>query len=556
MKLVSTVSGVLLATLLVNSAAAQTEQAPPAWQWVQRLGVATASANAIGTDAAGNVYVAGSFLGTARFGGISLTSPANNSYGDGYLLKMNGQGEVIWVRQITGIREEVMSGLAVDDTGTVTIVGTLQYDAAFDATTTLRGATADSPDLFVARYDANGTLQWARSYGGPTAGTDRLDGNAVTVDAAGNVYAAGSLQGAATVGNSQLTNPMARPVPVLIKLAADGTTSWAQQGQLADGPTATSGGAIAVRADANGNTTMCGTFTGRLSWGSTTLEAASAHAEVFVARFDAAGKLVWARQSSGSTTTRPSAIGLDAAGNAYVTGDYEGSLAFGTLQLGAAPQPAGYLVKYDAAGVPQWGRSTSGGLAFGQRLAVTATGEAYVAGRFTGNLTLSTGISLRSTGNQDVFVASYDAQGTPRWAQQAGSGADDAVSAIEVDRSGRIYVTGYCQAGASFAPLVMTDLGAPFIARLGGTTIMASASSHLPLLFSPNPAATVVQLPALATGSTVELVDALGRIVRTATTTGSAMRHQFSVAGVVPGAYMLRATEPTGKRYMSRLEVR
>jgi hypothetical protein len=85
------------------------------------------------------------------------------------------------------------------------------------------------------------------------------------------------------------------------------------------------------------------------------------------------------------------------------------------------------------------------------------------------------------------------------------------------------------------------------------TTITAvSAARSLPLGLYPNPATTTVHVPGLAAGSCVQLLDALGRPVRTATVTAAA---QVSVSGLAPGLYTLRATDTRGKQLVGKLVV-
>ena len=199
MKVFSTLSAAAVAGLLVISTSSLAQQTPLAWQRVQRFVMGTAGMRASTTDAAGNTYVVGGFLGTAQFGSSTFTSPANSSEGDGFLAKLDAQGAVLWARQIAGIRTEFVNAVAVDAAGNVTIAGTLQHATTFDATTTLQGASVISNDLFVARYDASGALLWARSYGGPLDNVDTMTASGVAVDAAGNSYVAGGLKGEATV---------------------------------------------------------------------------------------------------------------------------------------------------------------------------------------------------------------------------------------------------------------------------------------------------------------------------------------------------------------------
>src|SRR5215831_11839291 len=75
------------------------------------------------------------------------------------------------------------------------------------------------------------------------------------------------------------------------------------------------------------------------------------------------------------------------------------------------------------------------------------TGNAYLAGQFSGQTSLNTGsgqTTLTATGTQDVFLAKYNSAGTPAWTESLpGSGTSTATaSAVVVDSSGYVLVTG------------------------------------------------------------------------------------------------------------------
>jgi len=558
MKAFSTLSAAAVAGLLVISASALAQQTPPAWQRVQRFVMGTAGIRASTTDAAGNTYVVGGFLGTAQFGGSTFTSPANSSEGDGFLAKLDAQGAVVWARQIAGIRTEFVNAVAVDAAGNVTIAGTLQHATTFDATTTLQGASILSNDLFVARYDASGALLWARSYGGPLDNVDTMTASGVAVDAAGNSYVAGGLKGEATVGTTVVRNTASRQVPVLLKLAANGDVAWIRQGQLTTTPNTShyGDGASAVTVDAAGNATLCGIFNDNLNMGGVPLQTSSSQGQAFIARYDAAGSLQWAQQSTGSTKSIPNAVGLDAAGNTYVVGEYSGATAFGSVALTASSNAKGYLVKFNPSGSAQWAHPIeSSQYTTVNGLAVTPSGEAYITGQFEGSTQLDASTTLTSQGNSDVFVACYNPQGSLRWAQQGGGSGPDTGLGVGVDATGQVYVSGTTLGPAPFGAYTLSGPVAVFIAKLTAPALSTTAGVALQKLnFSPNPANEVLFLSSLPIGTKIMLADALGRSVRKDITVATAAT-QVSLVGLVPGTYLVRATDPTGLQYSGRLLV-
>ena len=90
----------------------------------------------------------------------------------------------------------------------------------------------------------------------------------------------------------------------------------------------------------------------------------------------------WARQFGGTNTEFVSAIGVNAAGDYYVTGSFDQATTIGTTTLTALGATDAFLAKFNAAGAVQWAAAFggAGGDTTPRGLAVSATGECYVVG--------------------------------------------------------------------------------------------------------------------------------------------------------------------------------
>lgn len=92
----------------------------------------------------------------------------------------------------------------------------------------------------------------------------------------------------------------------------------------------------------------------------------------------------------------------------------------------------------------------------GRAVAVDATGNVYVAGRFRGIAafgtdTLRSALTNPTYPSQDIFLVKYNASGAVIWARQAGGPDDDSAIGIDLDAAGNAYVSGYFSGYCSIA---------------------------------------------------------------------------------------------------------
>jgi hypothetical protein len=152
------------------------------------------------------------------------------------------------------------------------------------------------------------------------------------------------------------------------------------------------------------------------------------------------------------------ATAVDASGNVYVVGTATGN--FGD-QLNQATQDV-YLTKYDSAGnVVFQNLLGSAGSANGYGLALDPSGGVVVTGASTAALTTT---SIAS-GNNDSFVARYDANGNQSWIKQIQTLATNQSNAVSVDASGNIYIGGSVSGGVVGAGQVSQGKGDAFLAK-------------------------------------------------------------------------------------------
>jgi len=179
----------------------------------------------IAVDSAGNSYVTGYFSGTATFSTSPLVQLTSAGSFDVFIAKYDSNGSLVWAKSAGGIGNDQGGGIAVDSTGNSYVTGAFEGTATF-STSPLVQLTASGPDVFIAKYDTDGALVWAKRAGG--SGVDESLG--IAVDSVGNSYVTGYVSGTATFSTSplvQLTSTGSFDV-FIAKYDSSGSLVWAK----------------------------------------------------------------------------------------------------------------------------------------------------------------------------------------------------------------------------------------------------------------------------------------------------------------------------------------
>ena len=365
------------------------------WLWaVKAGGLDSDEGSGIALDWAGNAYVTGRFRGTATFGSHTLTS---NGYNDVFAAKLDPSGNWLWAVNAGGMSSDWGVGIAVDDFGHACVTGTFHYTATFGSHT----LTARYSEIFVARLGPSGNWLWAVKAGGTSL--DVING--ISVDGMGNAYMTGYFTGTVTFGSHTLTANMYCNTFVA-KLNPSGYWLWAVQSV---GTSEDHGRGIGV--DGAGNACVTGLFVGTVTFGSHTLTSNGTGFDgfdIFVAKLDPSGNWLWAVKAGGTSGDCGYGAALDGAGNAYVTGGFQGTATFGSHTLTSNGDKDIFAAKLDPSGNWLWAVN-AGGIRYdwGIGIAVDGAGNAYVTGDFEGTATFGSHTLTASGGywDKDIFVA-------------------------------------------------------------------------------------------------------------------------------------------------------
>jgi hypothetical protein len=225
----------------------------------------------------------------------------------------------------------------------------------FNATATFGEGTPQaitlSPDMgraFVASWDWNGQLRWARPVAGPMG-----EGDAVAVTAGGDAVVAGTFEGKGTFPNTGgamtlIADSPGQPGCFLAQLGGvDGSTVWARR---------LAGRGIHpwhVRAAAAGDLLVAASFGGNVvvdpDGPAPATVASAGDDDALVARLGPKGDLRWATPVGGLGDDEGSDVAEASDGFVWATGRYFGPVTFGTgaaaVTLGSGTDGAGFILR-------------------------------------------------------------------------------------------------------------------------------------------------------------------------------------------------------------------
>lgn len=410
-------------------------QGNPQWQWVkteQNFSSGTDVGRAICPDDAGSIFVTGSFHGTMILGTDTIQSLG--SYTDVFLAKYDSAGNPLWLKRGGGptTYDDDANGVAVDKWGNVFITGFFSGTATFD---NLSVVSAGGEDVFIAKYSNDGDILWLKRAGGNGSSGDR--GRGIAVDTSGNCYITGSFSGNASFGQVPAFSAGSTDI-FLAKYDSSGNALWVSP---AGGTFGDFGQAVAV--DQAGYSYITGFYRGPASFGNIVLSAIGL-SDIFIAKYDAAGNPVWAQKAGSGGNDYGYGISLGKAGTCFIAGSYTGTLSIGSNLFSSYGGSDVFMARYDAAGNVVWANRAGGSQNdYGICIAADTNNNSYVSGVFQGSATFGT-YSPASLGFNDFFMAKYDSSGNISMFKQAGGtgSGNDIGYGVAVDGSGNILSTG------------------------------------------------------------------------------------------------------------------
>ena len=351
--------------------------------WALRAGGSHDDAGrSVTVDSFGDVYMTGYFSGTADFGGISLTSVGS---ADGYVAKYAPNGSLLWATRfggsatVGGYTPNSGTGVTVAPDGSVYLAGFFAGVATF-GNSALTLTSSGQQDVVAARLDpTSGQFLWAQRMGG--TGGD-LSHN-IVADSTG-IYLTGTFASTASFGPTNLTSAGGSDIFVT-HLDTWGNFVWSDR---MGGSRPDEGWGLAL--DGAGSLYVTGDFEGTANFGGLTLSSPSIyHINIYVVQVQAAtGAVTWADGWVSSLSNYgESGRGLvtDSAGNIYVTGEFCGTVKFGSTTLsatGSDPRNA-FVAELSPGGGVVWARQLGSptGFGIGSAIALDPSGLLDVTGK-------------------------------------------------------------------------------------------------------------------------------------------------------------------------------
>ncbi|PHR35207.1 MAG: hypothetical protein COA38_02635 [Fluviicola sp.] len=430
--------------------------AQPTLEWVSGMGGSSNDwAFSLTTDASGNVYTAGRFEGTADFDpGVGIANLTSNGALDGFIQKLDANGNFLWAKQIGGTSVDLCEAIAIDIGGNVYVTGYFHGTVDFDPGVGTTNLTSNGAyDFYVLKLDLNGNLLWVTQTG--STGGDH--GHSISTDMAGNVYTSGYFDNTVDfdpgVGVSNLT---ASTRQIFIqKLDANGNFVWAKH-MVGNGIGYSHSSAL----DNFGNIYTLGYFYGTVDAdpGVGTLNFNSlGNQDVFITKLDANGNLVWAKHIGGANTVQGKSLGVSASGNVSFVGSFAGTVDFdpgiGVSNFTPIGSSAGYLINLDSNGDFLSGEQIAGGNV--QEVEIDSNGDIFTTGTFNGTTDFDPGVgvsNLTSIAGSDMYLQKLDGNGNLIWVEQFGGSSTVSAWAINVDLNNNIYAAGYFRNTPDFDP--------------------------------------------------------------------------------------------------------
>ncbi|HMN06738.1 MAG TPA: hypothetical protein PKD45_13535 [Flavobacteriales bacterium] len=323
--------------------------------WLRTITVPSFDARvyAIAIDHEDRIYVAGSYRGTATFSdGITLASYSSST--TIFLARYDTAGICLWACRAGGNSStNIARGLALSDSGDVFLVGKAGGNP-------VRAGDLEMPNpgnawqVFMARYDSTGTVQWARISTGAGSNGDKI---ARSISIQGDrLFVTGKAEFTeASYGGLPLTHTPNTGSLFVMACDLQGNALWTRPygglGQVEG---------TGIAADSLGNLFVSASLFGRIFLDGDTISAVPGNDDILLLGLDQDGGHRWAHTAGSTERDLAWAITADGMGNAYAAIQFEGTMELLGQPITALGGEDALILKLRDDGTPVWTSRPSG----------------------------------------------------------------------------------------------------------------------------------------------------------------------------------------------------
>ncbi len=374
-----------------------------------------------------------------------------------------------WARTWGDTGYTLCDSVTVNKSGDVLVTGGYEGTVDFDPGPGIDEHISNGKgDAFLCQFDANGSFQWALTWGGP----DWDNSNCVAVDLGGNVYVTGYFAGTVDFDPGPGVDEHAATGSLdafLSKFDQNGGFEWALTwgGSGVDGA---SGQGVAV--DPSGDLYVLGFFGGSMDFDPGIGEDIhdsnenGTGGDACLSKFDSNGAFQWALSWGGQQNVFGYDVEAPTSACVYATGSFSGTADFdpgpGEAERTADDWDNVFLTKFSSTGdflwAGAWGGNNSTGSGIPSKLDCDSHGSIFVGGRFdfTRDFDPGSGVIERTANGSGAFLSKLDSSGGLLWVN-TWSGSDPSAGGADcldvcVDGNGNAWAVGYFAGTADFDP--------------------------------------------------------------------------------------------------------
>lgn len=446
------------------------------WEWARSGGGLPELDGARGAavDGVGNYYVTGYFSGNATISGTSLESRGGT---DVFIASYTPDGTPRWVKRAGSARDDYGMAITVDQGGNIYFTGMCGDSADFEDSVIVAREPGGTI-YYIVSYRADLTVRWTQRIDGGS-------GFPMGISVNNSGYLAVTGYGRRAQFTDDVALLMVATDIFTAVYTTGGAFQWAR-GITANALTEGIREGRSVVIDDQNNVFITGYIANGARFDEATVFFAEGIANLFVARYDAGGTFRWVWKAGGPNYDVGTGIALNDAGELYVTGYYQGPIVVAPGDTLPAENFLGdiFLARFDTDGALVWVRTATGrGRDEAGGISIASNGDLVIGGLFSATTTFGAD-SITSVGSSDLFIARYRTNGDFVGVIGGGGPGEDFGYGVAAGSGGGACVVGSFQESATFGSTTLNSQGGTDIAVAGGRVAAGaidpiSASSDL-----------------------------------------------------------------------------